>query len=129
MDSPTAQNMFVAPDGTFPQYVGDIKRSHPDWEEGNPVPEGWVHVDEETERPDDMPNARWAEGADPETDEPVAVIIWSNELAFRDDDPNQPYMKWTSEEILTEGVPSDWHPDLGPIVTPEEVHFLNRVDV
>jgi len=123
-------SVYVSPDGEYPMHLQDIRRVHPDWQKGDSLPEGWFMVDERLE--EEKPDGIWAEGTnpphvDPETgelnpgDQPVAILIWSNELAFVDDDPSQPYLKWTSEEIPIEDVVVDHPPENGEIPWPERI--------
>lgn len=35
---------YIAPDGTYPLYYGDIMLAHKGWKKGDPLPEGWIHV-------------------------------------------------------------------------------------
>lgn len=35
---------YIAPDGTYPLYYGDIMLAHKGWKKGDPLPEGWVFV-------------------------------------------------------------------------------------
>lgn len=40
--------MYVSPSEEFPLYWGDIQREHPDWNEGDDLPEGWIKVTNDT---------------------------------------------------------------------------------
>lgn len=35
---------YIAPDGTYPLYYGDIMLAHKGWKKGDPLPEGWIYV-------------------------------------------------------------------------------------
>jgi hypothetical protein len=39
---------YISPDNEYPRYPGDIQIEHPDWEIGDPTPEGWIFVNEVT---------------------------------------------------------------------------------
>jgi hypothetical protein len=30
----------------YPRHVGDIKLEYPEWEEGQPLPDGWAHLEQ-----------------------------------------------------------------------------------
>ena len=104
-------HIYISPDGTYPLHPGDIVRSHPGWQEGDALPEGWLEV--ECELPEEMPTARFEEGADELVDVPIALIFWTQELAYRDDDPTRPYTKWSSKEEVP--MRADPHPADGPL--------------
>jgi len=37
---------YISPDNEYPRYPGDIQIVSPGWEVGDPLPEGWVFVEE-----------------------------------------------------------------------------------
>lgn len=42
--------IYISPENEYPRHIGDIQLEHPDFKEGDALPEGWVKV-EEAERP------------------------------------------------------------------------------
>lgn len=42
--------IYISPKNEYPRHIGDIQLEHPDFKEGDALPEGWVKV-EEAERP------------------------------------------------------------------------------
>lgn len=43
--------LYISPTNEYPRHIGDIKIEHPDYKDGEPLPDGWIHV-EESEYPD-----------------------------------------------------------------------------
>lgn len=37
--------MFISPTNEYPRYIGDVQLEHPNWEYGDPLPEGWTEVE------------------------------------------------------------------------------------
>ena len=42
--------IYINPKGEYPRHIGDIQLEHPDFKEGDTLPEGWVKV-QQAERP------------------------------------------------------------------------------
>lgn len=38
--------LYRTPSGEFPRYVGDVQREHPEWDEDDPLPDGWVAIED-----------------------------------------------------------------------------------
>ena len=38
--------MYINPEGEYPRFVGDLQLANPEWSEGEPLPEGWISVEE-----------------------------------------------------------------------------------
>jgi hypothetical protein len=38
--------LYISPDNEYPRHIGDIMLADADWQEGNPLPAGWVQVAE-----------------------------------------------------------------------------------
>tara|TARA_R110001606_G_C15338499_1_gene646317 strand:- start:31 stop:357 length:327 start_codon:yes stop_codon:yes gene_type:complete len=38
--------MFISPTNDYPRYTGDIQLEHPDFVDGDTLPDGWVNVAE-----------------------------------------------------------------------------------
>lgn len=38
--------MYISPSGQYPLYYGDIQIEHPNWQLGDPLPNGWREVKE-----------------------------------------------------------------------------------
>jgi hypothetical protein len=36
--------LLIDPQGNYPRYIGDLLLANSEWEEGNPLPEGWILV-------------------------------------------------------------------------------------
>lgn len=36
--------LFITPEGEYPRHIGDLKLAHPEWEQGQPLPTGWLQV-------------------------------------------------------------------------------------
>lgn len=36
--------LLIDPQGNYPRYIGDLLLSDSGWEEGSPLPEGWILV-------------------------------------------------------------------------------------
>ena len=43
--------LLISPDNKYPQHIGDLKLAHPDWQEGDALPQGWQEVAYATEVP------------------------------------------------------------------------------
>lgn len=43
--------LLKTPNGDYPRFLGDLWLEHPDYKEGEPLPDGWVQV-EYTPRPE-----------------------------------------------------------------------------
>ena len=39
-------SIYVDNNGNYPRYDGDLCLAHPDWEPGDPIPQGWLQVTE-----------------------------------------------------------------------------------
>lgn len=35
---------YISPDNEYPRYLGDIQIAHPEYKEGDPLPDGWTLV-------------------------------------------------------------------------------------
>ena len=42
--------IYISPNNEYPRHIGDIQLEHPQFKEGDALPDGWVKV-EETDRP------------------------------------------------------------------------------
>lgn len=75
--------MYVNPSGEFPQYVGDIERENPSWVEGDPLPDGWVKVSNDT-----SPSSffTWGELEEGQTEENTAPITETKYIPTLNDD-------------------------------------------
>lgn len=38
--------IYISPDNEYPRHIGDIQLTHPDFKEGDQIPDGWTHVAE-----------------------------------------------------------------------------------
>lgn len=38
--------LYISPDNQYPRHIGDIQLEHPDYQKGDPLPEGWRPVEE-----------------------------------------------------------------------------------
>ena len=36
--------IYISPDNEYPRHPGDIMIDHPEWQIGDPLPEGWTEV-------------------------------------------------------------------------------------
>jgi len=43
--------LYINPEGEYPRHIGDIQLEHPNFKEGDALPEGWVQV-AEADRPE-----------------------------------------------------------------------------
>jgi len=59
--------IYINPQGEYPRHIGDIQLEHPNFQEGDALPEGWVKV-EEAERPTPGENQIAYEGQPEEVD-------------------------------------------------------------
>jgi len=37
--------IYLSPNNEYPRHIGDIKLEHPDFKEGNKLPDGWAKVE------------------------------------------------------------------------------------
>lgn len=37
---------YINPQGEYPKYYGDIQLANPEWNLGDPLPEGWLEVED-----------------------------------------------------------------------------------
>ena len=37
---------YISPNNEYPRYPGDIQIEHPEWNVGDPLPAGWIFVNE-----------------------------------------------------------------------------------
>ena len=44
--------LYISPTGQYPRFYGDIQLENPDWKLGDPLPTGWIEVEEISERPE-----------------------------------------------------------------------------
>lgn len=35
---------LINPNNEYPRHIGDLLAEHPDWTEGQPLPDGWIEV-------------------------------------------------------------------------------------
>lgn len=66
--------IYINPQGEYPRHIGDIQLDHPDYKDGDALPEGWVKV-EETPRPTPGENQVTYEGQ-PEDIDGVMTQNW-----------------------------------------------------
>jgi hypothetical protein len=38
--------VYISPNKEYPRHIGDVQIAHPDYKEGQPLPEGWEQVEE-----------------------------------------------------------------------------------
>ena len=43
--------LLINPENEYPRFIGDLQLEHPDWKQGDALPDGWSEV-ELTEQPD-----------------------------------------------------------------------------
>jgi hypothetical protein len=66
--------IYMAPDGTFPLYLGDVQLVDPDFTVGAALPEGWKAV-VETEQPPYVVD-KYIEGGEPTEIDGVLTQTW-----------------------------------------------------
>tara|TARA_R110002020_G_scaffold75714_2_gene192432 strand:+ start:2754 stop:3065 length:312 start_codon:yes stop_codon:yes gene_type:complete len=97
--------MFISPTGEFPQYSGDIERSHKGWTEDKPLPSGWVKVT------NDIPPASffiWAEFEEGQNEDNTAPI---NETIYKPTlDESKSAVVWVPVTVKFVQEPDHKHP-------------------
>lgn len=43
--------VLINPQGEYPRHIGDLLLAHPDWKDGDPLPNGWQKVEYADELP------------------------------------------------------------------------------
>ncbi len=77
---------YVGPDGTFPLHPGDIQREHPDWEIGDPLPDGWHEVSNTLPPEDILIYPEFGEGESELNTAPIKHTTYDKELSTVTDD-------------------------------------------
>lgn len=65
---------FISPKGEYPRYIGNIQNEHPNWDMSEPLPNGWLEVEDVP-----MPTAEWdfrVKEAMPELVDGVYKRVW-----------------------------------------------------
>lgn len=81
---------YVSPDGTFPLHPGDIQRINPDWEIGDPLPDGWREVFNTVPPEDILIYPEFGEGESELNTAPIKHTTHEKELIFDADES-----RWT----------------------------------
>lgn len=54
--------LLIGPNNKYPAYIGELITAHPDWKQGQPLPEGWHEVKRATVPEFDRQTERLVDG-------------------------------------------------------------------
>lgn len=55
--------LLIDPENNYPRFIGDLRLDHPNWEQGDALPEGWHEVTPISELPTKADDEAWQEDA------------------------------------------------------------------
>jgi hypothetical protein len=88
--------ILIDNEGNYPRHVGDLRLAHPDYKDGDPLPEGWLEV--AANDPDNVPEGHVSYELAPQEIDGVWYRVWASrppteeELAEREHVANRPWL-------------------------------------
>jgi len=94
----TVQIFYMAPDGGYPRFAGDIQEQYPNWEPDQPVPSDWREVEVE-ERPELEDRLTFPEGKTHEDSVPLSEKVYVLVAPIFDADAKKWVQSWVIETV------------------------------